>query len=253
VERTPWSAAGASPASQYRREQPARGPAADQGVRPTNTEHSNIRSRFPPYSGVKVISQLVEYFLARGALSSHQLEALAQQGFCEPPEPVANLPEPVWDEPSTPAPKPKRRGGPSRSKKPVLEQAALAAWIARSIPKWEPALEALLPISRATTLERAAIVIRNAGLSQLRDTLREGLKRQAFTPEALCTAVSFDRYRHPGPCGKGPVAVAYRAILRCDPAVKGSKYAWLLKEPAVRWVYNIALAQRRLLAAIRPE
>ena len=69
-------------------------------------------------------------------------------------------------------------GGRGRPKKPVLEQAALVAWIAQSIPKWAPSLEALLRISGEAPLERAAIAIRTKELSALSDALRQGLKQR---------------------------------------------------------------------------
>ena len=133
---------------------------------------------------MKVISQLLEYFVERGALTAEQLQALARQGLYELPEAA---PEPVstadpfdqlWSESS--APRPRKKGGRGRPKIPVLEQDALTAWI--SIPKWTPSPEALLPItrriSRETTLERAVIAIRNAELPALRDALRQGLKQR---------------------------------------------------------------------------
>src|SRR6266851_3705265 len=99
---------------------------------------------------MKVISQLLEYFVERGALTAQQLQALAKQGLYELPEPApdavstADPLDQLWAESS--APKPRRKGGRGRPKKPVLEQAVLAAEIAQSIPKWTPALEAMLPI-----------------------------------------------------------------------------------------------------------
>jgi WD40 repeat protein len=203
---------------------------------------------------MKVISQLLEYFVERGALTTQQLQALAQQGLYELPEPApdpvstADPLEPLWVESS--APKPRRKKGRGRPKQPVLEQAALVAWIAQSIPKWAPSLEALLRISGEATCERAAIAIRNAELSGLCDALRQGLKHRDPALDTLWIAIGFDRYRELLTGAKGPIAAAYRAILQCDENVKGSKYAWLLKEPMVRWVYNLALAQRRLLLAI---
>jgi WD40 repeat protein len=202
---------------------------------------------------MKVISQLLEYFVERGALTAQQLQALAKQGLYELPGPApdavstADPLEPLWVESS--APKPRRKGGRGRPKQPVLEQAALVAWIAQSIPKWAPSLEALLRISGEATLDRAAIAIRSEELSGLCDALRQGLKHCNPDLDALWTSLGFDRYREVLTGAKGPVAAAYRAILQCDESVRGSKYAWLLKEPMVRWVYNLALAQRRLLLA----
>jgi hypothetical protein len=200
---------------------------------------------------MKVISQLLEYFVERGALTTQQLQALARQGLYELPD---TAPDAVSTadpfEVDSSAPIPRRKGGRGHPKKPVLEQVALVAWIAQSIPKWTASLKALLRISRETALDKAAIAIRTKELSALSDALRQGLKHRDPALDGLWISIGFDRYREILTGAKGPVTAAYRAILQCDEHVKGSKYAWLLKEPMVRWVYNLALAQRRLLPAI---
>src|SRR5712692_9454981 len=162
---------------------------------------------------MKVISQLLEYFVERGALTTQQLQALAKQGLYELPEPAPPDPvstadplEPVWVESS--APKPRRKAGRGRPKGPILEHAALVAWIAQSIPEWAPSLEALLRISGEATLERAAIAIRATEPSVLRDALRQGLKQRDPALDALWISIGFDRYREVLTGAKGPVAAA---------------------------------------------
>jgi hypothetical protein len=48
---------------------------------------------------------------------------------------------------------------------------------------------------------------------------------------------------------RGPVAVAYRAVLNVPEHRQLGRYAWLLKSPAVAGVFNLRLAQRQLLLA----
>jgi len=207
---------------------------------------------------MKVIAELIDYFAERGALSSAQVLQLAKLGFVDWPksydfperyEPDDDEPE-LHPEPAQPRRR-KRKGGPS---KPAgnLTEIKLAAWLRRNRPAWSDPLSGMVALAQrmfvSATLDDMPMILRNADHASLEAAVRESIATRAPAIDRLWEAMSLGGYREIGETAQGPVANAYRAILRSEEHTERGKHAWLLKSAQVRWVYNLVRAQRRLVA-----
>ncbi len=207
---------------------------------------------------MKVISELIDYFVRRRALSPQQLEQLSQLGFLDRPDaPEAPLPNPSEEaEPEEhPEPPPVRAKKRSRPPRSGLTEDALSARLAASKADWSEELAGLVSLAQSlspATLETAPLILRNAEDDDLEAALRRALDTRTPPFNRLWDAISMRGYHdivEPG-TGQGPVANSWLAILRSDAHEERGKHAWLLRMPEIRWVYNLIRAQRRVVEVL---
>jgi hypothetical protein len=223
---------------------------------------------------MKAIEQIISYLNARGVLSVEQLAYLERHGLWDrhaehrdqqPDEtPFFGsrdiLPEDEWDALEGPTARDRKRRA-ARRPKDLQHKAQLAevevidARLRGAFENWGEALDGLLQVGRrltsCATWQTAAVAVRNAHPETVYAVVREGLRAREPSLRVLWDAVVLDAYRDvPGlPALRGPVAVAYRAVLNVPEHRQLGKYAWLLKSAAVGSVFNLRLAQRELLLA----
>jgi hypothetical protein len=223
---------------------------------------------------MKAIEQIINYLNARGVLSVEQLAYLERHGLWDrhaehrdqqPDEtPFFGardiLPEEDWDALEGPTARDRKRRAARKPKElqhnaHVLEAEAIDARLRGCFDNWRDALEGLVQVGRRLTpcasWQAAAVAVRNAHPETVYDVVREGLRARDPSLRVLWDAVVLDEYRHllELPEVRGPVAVAYRAVLNVPEYRQLGKYAWLLKSAAVGSVFNLRLAQRELLLA----
>ena len=208
---------------------------------------------------MKVISELIEYFVGRGALSRDQLAQLHRLGFYAEAELEHDEPPPLHADDLTdeedryriaPVRRPKGKGG-HAPKAANLSEDALQSRLAERLAESAEALQALHPLARRidlqVTVDGAPMAIRNASDDELLAALRRSFETRDPPIDRLWDAISDSGYREIA--GQGPVARAYQAILKSDDHTERGQHAWLLRHPNVRRAYNLARAQRRLTAA----
>ena len=205
---------------------------------------------------MKVITELIDYFIERGALSWEQLGQLARLGFYRLPdsydeEPVCYPDEDDGeDEDDTPpVRRVKRKAGiPGRTGN--LTADSLNSWLKTSIAGSAGSLHGMTAlvqkIDPQATLETTPMILRNVPDGELVEALRHSIATRDPAIDQLWDAMSVRGYREIEG-GLGTVAQAYRAILRSDEHIERGKHAWLLKQAYVRWIYNLIRGQRRLI------
>jgi hypothetical protein len=218
---------------------------------------------------MKVLHQIIDYLDRRGALSQQQMAYLLQEGYLQrPDEPLAELDEAKPEAEAetlerrleraaaSRASAGKRRGGVGGTGPVALEPRQIEAWLASQIGAWREPLGALTGLARglagAAGLREAPRIVGETPAEALEAALAEALAARKPSLRRLWPAIALD-----GPArllevpeARGPAAGAYRAILTGRERNELGKHAWILKRPRIRWVYQLARAQRRLLGAL---
>ena len=218
---------------------------------------------------MRVIEQIIYHLHSRGRLTVRDMDFLAAEGFyAVDPEAeewvvLASERGAVHQEvqehedrydPEERAAQELRarsRGSRSHSSRPTLKAAELSALIASKRPEWAEALEPLVALAcrldASANLLTAPHLLQKAPPAALLPLLAEGLRADAVWFSALWRALPFEAYRE-GSWG-GPAGNAYRAILTGRDPHEIIKYAWILREPEISWVYALVVAQRKVTAA----
>lgn len=212
---------------------------------------------------MKAVRQLIDYFRASGRLTTDDLDHLLRTGVIDletrhqawddclyGSDLPSGLDSPEEDfDPITGEGTAHRAGraGRSASRFRSFDADQLCAWIDARQPEW---------LVETAALDRLAGCLDKAepSLSVIRSAPVEALDQAARSIElgAIWNAVTFsgcleilDAYG-----ATGPVANAFRAVVTAGSSVTGSKHSWLLGRPQVRWVYNLRVAQDRVLSAL---
>lgn len=213
---------------------------------------------------MRVVHQLISYFRARGALSDQQLEQLRQSGFVTDGDSTGAGPEPSestdgrrppgsvrWqDEDSQSAwPTP-------RAVKP-LGADSLCHNLSEVSAGWPDRLNAIFAIAgeleNAPGMRRSLLVVRQADQQILKSVLADLLNRRDVSLRSLTVALDIQDYRAVLPPGRQPTRAlsAYRALMRTYGYTPLGKYAWILRYEPVNDVFNLILAKRAVLRALR--
>ncbi len=213
---------------------------------------------------MRVVHQLISYFRARGALSDQQLEQLRQSGFVTEDAQAAESHE------SSHAKKSRRAPGSVRWQ----DEDSLSAWPTARTAKplgakslchdlnvlsagWPGRLDAMFAIAgeleNAPGMRRSLLVVRQADQQVLKSVLAELLVRREVSLRSLTVALDIQDYRSVLPPGRQPTRAlsAYRALMRTYGYTPLGKYAWILRYEPVNDVFNLILAKRAILRALR--
>ncbi len=213
--------------------------------------------------GVSGTEGLLDYLRQVGSLSAQQLDYLRQRGFLPaPPRPVREVDDDEeWndltgdhaDEDDLALPVPRKRGGGGRRDRGAdLKAAALAEQLEEWLGRRRGALEGVAALMRRpgeTCGPREVLRrLRRQEPDELAEVLRAALAG-AVSVEQVWTFLELDEFREVGRDAPGPAPQAYRMLLAARQEEPPVKYAWLLREEAVAAVYDLLVAQGRLLAA----
>lgn len=233
---------------------------------------------------MRVIWELIEYFEQCGILKDEQINYLIREGFYpgqldllqgldwlqdlkleEQPQKSENENlemtddnlqvehwEDRWDKVERRSPQ-KSKGG-NRPKGKVIKSPELCAKIAELLQK-QADLTGLVKIAQYlepnVTYKEAPLTIYQADSDALQDILCQSFQNQRPSLCVLWNALSFDDYRLVVASDekvRGPAVQAYRAILQGGSLKALGKYAWLLREAEINYIYYIIQAQRKLLS-----
>lgn len=224
---------------------------------------------------MKVITQLVQHFWQRNALTADQAEYLVNQGFVR----ASDLPGFEYAEPSDKQPssfkfkvpvKPPhplegdeeklRAKGPSkrgRGKAAIksLSEKDLAKLVEKEFASRAAALESLrrwaVPLGKADTWDEAAVRVRQAADARVLDVLRQSLRRNTIDLKTLWTALDIEPLHQLIDDEEVHVALprAFRAALTTDGPL-AAPHVFLLKHGPIVAAKSLGEAQRRIAAAV---
>jgi hypothetical protein len=204
---------------------------------------------------------LLAYFQTSGALSAEQIRYLSEKGFLPPPAEdyhdyhddwppdLGDESDDAWELEQTRKP---RRGG-GRPKGRRLRARGLNARLGGVLAAGAARLTTLARIAALLGSADAepAVTVGHADLGALEDALARGLGDQSLPLRELWDLLAFEEYRallaEPGL--RGPAVTAYRGLLAGVDRAPGGAFTWVLRQPHVRRVYQLARAQRHLLRA----
>jgi hypothetical protein len=217
---------------------------------------------------MKAITQIITYLRDCGALTREQLLQLAGGGFlpwhevvseeeAEPtPPPPTAAPTLPADDYETPPERPRGKGR-WQPKGAVLEPEEVGARLAERFGGWDEELEGLRRLAERLDAAsgpwtEAAVVLRNADPDALAWAVAEGLAEGEPALDRLWRGLAVDDYQAAlkDPGLHGTAVHAYRALLALTEFAPLGKYGSLLKVEEVAHVFNLKLAQRRVLHAI---
>ena len=227
---------------------------------------------------MKVITQLVQHFWQRNALTADQAEYLVNQGFVratdlpgfEPSTPIetgadqpssfkfkvpVKPPHPLEsDEEKLRAKGPSKRGRGKSAVKSLTEK-DLARLVEKELANRSDALERFrrwaAPLGPVGTWDEATVRVRQAADARVFDVLRQSLRRNAIDLRTLWTALDIEPLHQLIDNEDVHVALprAFRAALTTDGPL-AAPHVFLLKHGPIVAAKSLAEAQRRVAAAI---
>jgi hypothetical protein len=225
---------------------------------------------------MKVITQLVQHFWSRQALSEAQAEYLVSQGFVRagdlpgftysvpadkqpssfkfkkplaPPHPKEHVQEELEGRgPTKKARSGKSKGQPLTEKELVKQVESVYADRAELLERFRRWATALGP---AADWVAAAVRMRKAAQSQALAALVQAARKRIVSLSDLWSATDIEPLHAlvDSPDLRGPVTRAFRLLLTTDGALP-PPYAALLKHDALAAAKNLATAHRRLIGTI---
>lgn len=228
---------------------------------------------------MKVITQLVQHFWSRQALSDAQAQYLVSQGFVRAGDlPGFEFTVPVEKDPSSfkfkKPPYQARRGdseqdrqdkqadraspkkGRGKPKGKALDEKELAKSVQAEFDRRVKFLEAFRrwaePFGKAGDWVGATVKVRQASDADLLDNLAKSIRKQSITLGDLWTALDLEPLHALVDAAdvRGNVPRAFRALLTTDRLLP-AQYTFLLKQPALEAAKNLATAHRRLCYSLR--
>lgn len=221
---------------------------------------------------MKVIHQLIAYFLERGALTESQRAYLRRQGFW-PGDPEDDEEDPPAGVDPDPAEAPdagaedravhsleraalprRARSGVSPGAEPEIGQ--LCQRLTGLTAGWDEPLHGLIALARrlrpCASWEQAVVLLRGADAESLARALRDGLDTHAVTLGALDRALDLQHYRVGvvQPDDRSPAASAWRALLAVPDWGALGQHAWILRHPPMDRVFNLVQAKQAVLSAL---
>lgn len=227
---------------------------------------------------MKVITQLVQHFWQRNALTADQAEYLVNQGFVraadlpgfEPSAPAVvgadqpssfkfkvpvKPPHPLEsDEEKLRAKGPSKRGRGKAAAKTLTEK-GLARLVEKEFAGRAAALESLRRwatlLGKAATWDEATVRIRQAAEARLFDRLRQSLRGNAIDLKTLWTALDIEPLHRLIDNEEVHVALprAFRAVLTTDGPL-AAPHVFLLKHGPIAAAKSLGEAQRRIAATV---
>ena len=198
---------------------------------------------------MKVITQLIRHFWARGALSHEQAEYLLDQGFARltdlpgfvpvepvevPREEVAVLAAQPLELTAEVLERPRRKTGRGGPKGVVPEEEDLRIWLRKQFAARARALPSLVRLGECfgpcATWQDGAIRIRQAKPPRLAKRLAESLQARAVGLGNLWRAIDLEPFytRMEDASLRGPTVRAFRTLLSLQDASRLGKYGWIL-------------------------
>lgn len=228
---------------------------------------------------MKVITQLVQHFWSRQALSDAQAQYLVSQGFVRATDlPGFEFQVPIEKEPSSfkfkkPLYQPRKGDseqdrqdklvdrGPSKKsrgkpKGTSLTEKDLAKSVQTVLDRRGKLLEILRrwaePLGRTDDWVAATVRIRQASDTALLDVLAKSIRKQSVALGDLWTALDLEPLYAlvDSPDIRGNVPRAFRALLTTD-GLLPAQYTFLLKLPPLEAAKNLATAHRRYCYTLR--
>lgn len=223
---------------------------------------------------MRVVHQLIDYFKANGVLTQQQLDYLAAERLYDPHALYYNDHDSWWwpgDDDDDLPPKDTsaeraqaelervrpRRGGKGQGSRPQrhrIDAAEICRRLGAVCSDWNSRLSGLIALARqighVADWREAALVIRNAGVPKLQSTLTATIPNRPQVLGDCFASLDVDDYQGVAAATSGPAVKAYRTILAAtdlDGIPMGQR--WLLRETAIRDVFNLIVAKRQLLAA----
>ncbi|HUE14731.1 MAG TPA: hypothetical protein VMR25_11245 [Planctomycetaceae bacterium] len=226
---------------------------------------------------MKVITQLVQHFWQRGALTAADAAYLVRSGFVRAGD-LAGFKLPSDDEPpvpetsvNTPTPvglraleavqeslirhgkRRRKKGGPKTA---VVQPKELCARLKTDFGRRVDYLQNLLrlcePKSSAATWEEAAAELRRLAPAKCRSVLASRLRQGAVGLAGLWNAVDLEPFHHllSEDEVRGRTARAYFALLVAQDAASLGGYGWILKYDDVQAVANLQCVHQRLMETL---
>ncbi|MGQ0636046.1 MAG: hypothetical protein ACT4QC_15655 [Planctomycetaceae bacterium] len=225
---------------------------------------------------MKVITQLVQHFWQRGALTTAEVDYLVRHGFVRerdlpgyvppPPEALEDRPtfHPVEPLPQTPLERVEetlvrrksRRGRGGEPKRPVLEIDELCERLQADFDRRGPHLDSLTKLAKRIApcddWRAALAVFRQTDAGTFQKSLAAALRTGALTLRDLWPALDIEPLHRviADDEVRGRTARAYLALLVSSDVAQLGKYAWILQSDEVQVANNLRVAHGMLLAGL---
>lgn len=213
---------------------------------------------------MKAVRQLIDYFRAAGRLTPDDLDHLLRTGVIDietryqesidewSQDYYRSSPEDDVDPTSdtTAGEGTAHRAGRHGASSPrfhSLDADQLCEWIGARQSEWSVQVAALEDLARRLDGTEASLTIVRTATDDALDRASRGLELGPLWDAATFWGYLDILHEH---AATGSVANAYRTVVMASQSVRGSKHAWLLGRPQVRWVYNLRVAQDRVLSAL---
>jgi hypothetical protein len=221
---------------------------------------------------MKVITQLVQHFWQRGALTAEDADYLVRcgfvragdlEGFKPPPEDVAAgfatpplAPRPLEAVEESLLRRGQKRGKKGAPKLAEVEPEELCARLHAEFDRRTEDLKSLVLLCRTkpfpATWEEAAAELRTLEPAKCRSVLMSRLRNGGVGLAGLWNAVDLEPFHHllSDDEARGRTARAYFALLVARDAASLGRYGWILRYDEVQALANLRCVHERLLGAL---